>query len=177
MCDFTHLTRRSVISPVARVIRSHITRRDVVGPFDGRASIQGLWWLGHHHADLHSENILREHLFFRSELMTHTEHFTYLIHLESFTHTQQDIYICIYIYILCVERERERESRITRKGSMQIRQTRRQYSKLLSLRACLYINRHALVSLSVCGVCNLQRTIRIRNWTVDNILFHAYRTI
>ena len=85
----------------------------------------------------------------------------------------------IYIYILCVwrERERERESRITRKGSMQIRQTRRQYSKLLSLRACLYINRHALVSLSVCGVCNLQTIIRIRNWTVDKIIFHAYRTI
>ena len=114
---------------------------------------------------------MREHLFFRSELMTHTEHFTYLIHLESFTHTQQDIYIYmyIYIYIVCVctvEGERERESRITRKGSMQIRQTRRQYSKLLSLRACLYINRHALVSLSLCGVCNLQTIIRIRNWTV-----------
>ena len=48
----------------------------------------------------------------------------------------------IYTYIVCVCVERERESLITSKGSMKIRQTRRQYSKMLSLRACLYINRH-----------------------------------
>ena len=150
MCDFTDLS--SAISPVARVFRSHITRRDAVGPFEDIASMQGLWWLGHHHAarwPAFREQLERTSS--ESELMTHTEHFMYLIHLESFTLN------CIYIYILCVwERERvcvyraaSRATVLCKYGKHTDHLQKRllcsltskgsQYSHLLSSRACLYM--------------------------------------
>ena len=75
------------------ITRSHITRIDVFGPFEGMATIQGLWWLGHHHADLHSENILREHLQNRSSGHIYNASRISPISGESFTHTQLHIYI------------------------------------------------------------------------------------
>jgi hypothetical protein len=94
------------------------------------ATIQGLWWLGHHHADLHSENILREHLQNRSSGHIYNASRISPISGESFTHTQLHIYIylnilcvvCVWVCV-CVQ------SRITRNGSMQIRQTRRPFAK------------------------------------------------
>ena len=98
--------------------------------------------------------------------MTHTEHFTYLMHLESFTHNSTAyiyiyiscmcvcVYVCVCVCVcVCVYRAASRATVQCKHGKhaghlqkrllCRLASKSRQYSQLHSLRACLYVNRHA----------------------------------